>query len=122
MREGSRSPTSKDKANDSWASILSAKRLNDAEVLMSQRKARNEAIDLAYCLQICDKLKIVCHVEEIRNYLKSKFGKVSEFTKAIESLRNKLAHANDLVTGSTWVEIIDLGQNMEESLDFLERF
>jgi hypothetical protein len=33
-----------------------------------------------------------------------------------------LAHANDLVTGSTWVEIIDLGQNMEEFLDFLERF
>ena len=40
--------------------------------------------------------------------------------KAAEALRNKLAHAQDLVSGSSWPEVIFLAQEIETLLQRCE--
>jgi CBS domain-containing protein len=106
---------------ESWKKLLTSSRLKDANDILLQRKTQNEALDLADCLQICDKLKIVCNIPEVQEYMRNRFGKTKELTKSIESLRNKLAHANDLVTGSTWTKVIDLAGELQRLLEFLEK-
>jgi len=106
---------------DSWRNLLGEARLNKAKELFAQRKARNEAIDLADCLQFCDKRKMVLKIPEIRDYIKRECGESGELLlKSTEELRDKLAHAQDLVTGSTWPELIDLVGKMERLLELLE--
>jgi hypothetical protein len=107
--------------NESWKKLLSSSRLKKANDFLLQRKIRNEALDLADCLQICDKLKIVCNISEVQGYIRNSIGKAEKLTKSIESLRNKLAHAQDLVTGSTWTEVINLAGEMQRLLEFLEK-
>jgi hypothetical protein len=104
-----------------WKNLLSTWRLEKANGILVQRKIRNEALDLADCLQICDKLKIARTIPEVQEYMRNRFGRIREFTDSIESLRDKLAHANDLVTGSTWTKIIDLAGDLQQLLEFLEK-
>ena len=46
-------------AEDTWKEYLKADKLNDAINLLSERKARNEDIDLSDCLQLCDKVELI---------------------------------------------------------------
>jgi hypothetical protein len=51
--------------------------------------------------------------------LKSKrFGE--RFLKSAEQLRNRLAHAQNLVSGSSWTELISLAEAMETLLILCE--
>ena len=53
--------------------------------------------------------------------MEEKWGKsVKRRLKSAESLRNKLFHAHDLVTGSTWPEVIDVVKSIESFLEFFE--
>jgi hypothetical protein len=106
---------------ESWKKLLSSGRLKKANDILFQRKTRNEALDLADCLQICDKLRIVCNIPEVQEYMRNRFGKTEGLTESIESLRNRLAHAQDLVTGSTWTKVIELAGDMQRLLEFLEK-
>jgi hypothetical protein len=109
-------------AEDSWKKYLSAKRIQQAEELFLQRKARNEAIELSDCLQLCDKRDIVLNEEPLRELLgivsKSK-GK--DFFKKLENLRNNLAHSQDLNTQNSWNEMITLIQQTEMLLAECEK-
>ena len=107
--------------SESWKKLITIGRLKKANNVLLQRKDRNEAVDLADCLQICDKLRIVCNIPAVQEYIRKWSGKAEEFTESIESLRNKLAHANDLVTGSTWTKVIELASEMQRLLEFLEK-
>jgi hypothetical protein len=107
--------------NSSWKKHLSKKRLDKAEKLRSMRKKRNEDLDLADCLEICDKIKIVCQMRDIREFIENNFRKLNKLSESIQELRNKLAHANDLVEGSTWPCVISLAENVEQILCFLEK-
>ncbi|MGB3264075.1 MAG: hypothetical protein WBA89_08945, partial [Microcoleus sp.] len=42
--------------------------------------------------------------------------------KSAEALRNKLAHAQDLINGSSWPEVILLAQEIEALLQRCEEF
>lgn len=109
--------------NDSLQNNLSPERLKKAEDLLSQRHHRNEAIDLMDCLQFCDKRDLVLRIPEIRDHIKDKLGSfevVFEDMKTAEELRDKLAHAQDIVSGSTWPKIIDLVGSIEKSLELFE--
>jgi len=106
---------------DSWQSQLTETRLNKASELFAERKARNEAIDLADCLQFCDKIKLVMKIPKIRNYIKKEYGKSGKvLLKSTEGLRDKLAHAQDIVTGTTWPELINLVREIERLLKLFE--
>ena len=80
------------------------------------RKHRNEAIDLADCLQCADKRIIVLKSDSLRHALgfPSK-GKGEELLKALEHLRDELAHAQDILTGR-WPQLVEFAQRAEELL------
>ncbi|MFJ5763655.1 hypothetical protein ACIQAA_32120 [Neobacillus sp. NPDC093182] len=110
-------------AEDSWKSHLSTKRIQLAEELFLQRKARNEAIKLSDCLQLCDKRDIVLNEQPLRELLgfESK-SKGKDFFKKLEILRNNLAHSQDLNTQNSWTEMISLIEQTENVLEQCEKF
>lgn len=103
--------------DDLWQDHLQLERVEKAKELFTERKSRNEAIELCDCLQICDKRDVIMNDENLRNLLgiKSKTkGKV--FFKDLEKLRNNLAHSQDLNTTNSWNDILKLIKQTEEYL------
>ncbi len=108
--------------NDSWQEFLNDGRLERAKKLLSERHDRNEAIDLADCLQFCDKRDLILRSSDIRKRVgleSEKSGRL--LLESAENLRDKLAHAQDIVTGSSWPEIIDLAKEIEVLLEQCEQ-
>lgn len=94
---------------NAWRIFLPPRRLDSARALLYERQRRNEAISLADCLQFCDKTQIIARSEKLRSKLGIQDeGLIKQKMLAIEGLRNRLAHAQDIVTGSSWEEVIDL--------------
>ena len=100
-----------------WQILLKDQRLNRAKELMADLQDRNEATDLTDCLQFCDKRVIILKTPEIWKQigLKSK-GSGDKFLKVAEKLRNNLAHAQDIIMGLSWPEVIDLAEEIETVL------
>ena len=108
--------------NDYWKTHLSNGRIRSAEELFALRKKRNEAIDLADCLQFCDKRDLILEIPEIKESMKKQLGNSAKsLLESTEQIRDKLAHAQDIVIGSTWPEVIDLVENLECLLKFFEK-
>jgi hypothetical protein len=102
---------------DSWQSILKSERLEAARRLWQESQTRNEATDLVDYLQFCDKRELLLHQTELVQQLGLKSKRAGErFLKAAEQLRNRLAHAQDLVKGSSWAELIALAAELEQLL------
>ena len=101
---------------DTWKGLISENRLAKVEILLQERKHRNEAIDLADCLQFADKRTIVLKSESLRHALgfPSK-DKGEELLKALEHLRDELAHAQDIITGR-WPQLVEFAQTAEQLL------
>lgn len=106
---------------DSWQEFLKGARLESAKKLLAERQARNEAIDLADCLQFCDKRELILRSPQIRERIGLKSKESGEhLLKSAEDLRNKLVHAQDIVTGSSWPAVIDLAKDIEALLERCE--
>jgi hypothetical protein len=92
-----------------------------AKHLWELGRSRNEAIDLIDYLQFCDKRDLILTSAEIVDRLGLKSKRYGErFLKSAEALRNKLAHAQDLINGSSWPEVIFLAQEIEALLQRCE--
>jgi hypothetical protein len=105
---------------DGWKGLLSEDRLAKAEQLLQERQGRNEAIDLADCLQFADKRSIVLKSEHLSKHLRGTLsfpskGKFEHFLKELEHLRNELAHAQDIITGR-WPKLVELAEGAERLL------
>ncbi|MBA7652395.1 hypothetical protein ES703_60229 [subsurface metagenome] len=99
---------------DSWTKHLKDNRLKNAEKLQSIRKDRNEAIDLADCLQFCDKRDLILKKSEILKNIGIKSKKsIKQTLESAEKLRNNLAHALDIVKGLSWTKVINLAKEIE---------
>jgi CBS domain-containing protein len=106
--------------DETWRQHLNEKRVADAQRVFKLREAQNEQIDLLDCLQLCDKRDICCGNPELlkaTGFSSSQNGVA--FLKSLESLRNALAHANDIVQGR-WPELADLALEAEKFLERLE--
>lgn len=107
--------------NDSWTELLTPARLEYARNVLAERAKRNEAIDLADCLQFSDKKRVVVKSSTIRKELgidsKSAIQKLLE---EVERLRDNLAHSQDIITGF-WPGIVELADNIEALLERCER-
>ncbi|MBD2664618.1 hypothetical protein [Richelia sinica] len=102
---------------DSWQKVLKADRLEAAQKLWRESQERNEATDLLDYLQFCDKRDLVLNHPELLEQLDLKSKRAGErFLKSAEKLRNRLAHAQSLVSGSSWTELISLAEAMEKLL------
>lgn len=109
--------------NNSWKHKLNEQRIIYAERIMSERVARNESLDLIDCLQFCDKRDLSASHPRIRQVLRfeSRHSGVDLIEK-IEKLRDKLAHSQDIVEGTTWEEIIPLAENIERLIQWSEEY
>ncbi|BAY32501.1 CBS domain-containing protein [Nostoc carneum NIES-2107] len=102
---------------DSWQKVLKPERLQVAQRLWRESQERNEATDLLDYLQFCDKRELVLNQPELLQQLELKSKRSGErFLKSAEQLRNRLAHAQNLVSGSSWIELISLAEAMERLL------
>lgn len=102
---------------DSWQLVLKPERLEAAQKLWRESRERNEATDLLDYLQFCDKRDLVLNQPELFQQLGLKSKRFGEkFLKSAEHLRNQLAHAQSLVSGSSWTELISLAEAMEKLL------
>ncbi|KAA6182517.1 bifunctional (p)ppGpp synthetase/guanosine-3',5'-bis(diphosphate) 3'-pyrophosphohydrolase [Thiohalocapsa marina] len=101
----------------SWTERLSAGRLSKAQALLEERRRIGQHVDLADCLQLSDKAQIVMEDEQQRLAfgLRTK-GAAKRVIKDLESLRNNLAHAQDIVSHD-WPQIARLAQRIEEMWD-----
>ncbi|KAF3890672.1 MULTISPECIES: CBS domain-containing protein [Nostocales] len=104
-------------SQDSWQKVLKSERVEIARRLWQESQERNEATDLLDYIQFCDKRELVLQQPELLKQLGLKSKRSGErFLKSAEHLRNRLAHAQDLVSGSSWTELISLAEAMEQLL------
>ena len=105
---------------DSWKQYLSESRLQKAEVLLEERKRRNQSLELIDCLQISDKGQIIARNEEIRRLTRMQSRRQTEQTiRMLESLRNNLAHSQDIIS-CDWETIVELCKDMERVISGTE--
>jgi hypothetical protein len=101
--------------NKSWIKKLKDTRIKKAKAMLKERKKRNEEIDLTDCLQFSDKRQLVLEEKNITNILGFTSKKSGyRILRSIEKLRDKLAHSQDIVTGSSWEDIISLINDIEK--------
>lgn len=98
---------------EAWRSYLSESRLAKAQELLAERQRRNQSLGLLDCLQISDKGQIIARNEAIRSLTRlDSRRKTEEAVKRIESLRNNLAHSQDILA-CDWETIVMLCTDVE---------
>jgi hypothetical protein len=99
----------------SWQSVVSQGRLEKAKQIQAERQRRNQYCELIDCLQLPDKGQILLESESAMKRLGFETkGAAKRAVKELESLRNHLAHAQDVVSHD-WAQIARLSQRMEEA-------
>ncbi len=101
---------------DQWRQFLSDGRIQKAESLLAERKRRNQDLMLLDCLQFSDKGQIVARNRQLLEITQFESRrKFEDVIKRLESLRNNLAHAQDIVS-TDWATIVELSENIEQIL------
>lgn len=109
--------------DNTWNKLIKPNRLEDAKEEFYKREKNNEAIDLASCLQLCDKRDIILKKEESRNFLgltSKKSG--NKLFKSIQKLRNNLAHAQNIIMDLSWERVFYLSKKIDEMLRKIEKY
>jgi hypothetical protein len=84
--------------NNSWQTEISEDRLEAAREILADRQTRNEAVDLAYCLQFCDKRDLIVGNSDLRQRLGvTSRARLEHLLRDLEHLRDDLAHAQDIL-------------------------
>ena len=100
--------------NDGWQQQLSAGRLQKARDIQAERQRRNIYCELIDCLQLSDKGQILIEDPASMQRLGFETKRTAKrIVKELESLRNHLAHAQDIVVHD-WAQIARLSMRMEE--------
>jgi hypothetical protein len=88
--------------------------LDEARRLWNARVRRNEDIDLADCLSLTDKHELLLRVPGLADHFRLGAAReAGRYFRSVEDLRNRLAHAQDLVKGSTWERVITTVMGVE---------
>ena len=97
-----------------WASRISKGRLAKAVELQQERERRGVPSALLDCLQLTDKAQILIQDPAALTALGFKTRRAAKkVIREMESLRNNLAHAQDIVTHD-WAQIVRLVTRIEE--------
>ena len=100
--------------HSTWQRELAPVRLKKAEDLQNERKRRNQHVKLLDCLQLGDKIKILIRDPEMREDMGFESKRTAEkATKDFESLRNNLAHAQDIITYN-WDSIVTISRRLNK--------
>jgi hypothetical protein len=99
--------------DDSWTALVPDQRLARGRELQAERARRGQHCEVLDCLQLSDKAQIL--MEDPRQLAAFGFeGKTSarRVVQDLESLRNNLAHAQDIVTHD-WAQIVRMARRLE---------
>lgn len=97
-----------------WRIHLAQKRIDKAVELLELRRRANEALHLLDCLQFCDKRDLILRVPELSEQLGLQDAEhATSLLRDLEALRNRIAHAQDMVEGITWEDLFDLTEIMD---------
>ena len=101
---------------EEWRELLSEGRLEKARLLQAERAKRGQLAELLDCLQLSDKATILIEDPDLlaKWGLPSKRAAQARF-RDLESLRNHLAHSQDIVNHH-WHQIARISQRFEEAL------
>lgn len=103
--------------DDGWKQHLTEGRLHEAQEILEDRIERNEEIDLANCLQICDKVTVLLAAEEVvKAWGFGSKTKAQRFFGQVQRLRDRLAHAHDPASGSSWDDVVRILERAEAVL------
>jgi hypothetical protein len=105
---------------EGWRQFVSESRLEKAAALREERKVRGQDPSLLDCLQFSDKGQIIAKNEAIRDLTRFTSRRQTEQAiRALESLRNSLAHSQDLAC--EWQTIVMLSEEFEQVLTGTEQ-
>ena len=95
--------------------------LDDAKKHYKQMQERREDIDLAACLLLPAKTRLLCAIPSLPEFLGFRnVGHAKKvFTKATD-LRNNLVHGRDVVDGASWPDAIEVVEQVEQVLHHYE--
>ena len=100
--------------DEQWTGFLSPARVNKARILQEERQRRNQPCTLLDCLQLGDKAQILVREQSVLDALGFKTAASAKRVAGdLESLRNNLAHAQDIVT-ENWEQIARFARRIEE--------
>ena len=98
---------------ESWHELISSGRLEGARKLQAERARRGQQADLFDCLQLKDKADLLaCHPKALEETGLQSKGALERMIKQLESLRNNLAHAQDIVAYD-WEAIVTLANRVD---------
>jgi hypothetical protein len=98
---------------ETWKTFLSEGRLQKAITLLAERRRRSQNLRLIDCLQFSDKGQIIARNEAMRSLTRfTSRRQVEETCKALENLRNNLAHSQDIIS-SDWKTIVTLSADLD---------
>lgn len=101
---------------ESWRNVLSPGRLEKTEDIWRERKRRNLYCKLIDCLQLSDKAGILISDKDMLKQMGFETGKqAKKIIKELESLRNHLAHSQDIVSHD-WAQIARLVNRLSERI------
>lgn len=99
---------------DAWQTLISAGRLDKAKAIQAERQRRNQHCALIDCLQLSDKGQIlIAYPAMLARLGFDSRSTAKRVVKELESLRNNLAHAQDIATHD-WAQIARMTQRIEE--------
>jgi hypothetical protein len=100
-----------------WQTLVSEGRLEKATLLQQERERRGQHSSLLECLQLADKGHILIERPEMLRAFGFPSKRMAKgIIKEIESLRNNLAHSQDIVTHD-WASIARIASRIEEVTD-----
>lgn len=105
---------------DSWISILPAHRVKNARRMFEIRRQNETDVDLADCLFLPDKQRLVAASPALRGLLGfSDRAEATRVTKGLTELRNMVSHAHDI--SHAWPDFLDVAQTVEDLIHRCEQ-
>jgi hypothetical protein len=102
--------------NGAWQALLSPGRLDKARLLQGERERRGQPAELLECLQLSDKAVILMEEPDLLVELGFRSKRAAEANlKELESLRNHIAHTQDVVSHH-WHQIARISRRFDEAL------
>jgi hypothetical protein len=101
-------------ADGTWQEALPPSRLDKAVALLEERRRRGQHPELIDCLQLSDKARVLTRdPAEVELLGFQSTGAAKRAFKDLESLRNNLAHSQDIVSHD-WAQIVRISRRLEE--------